>query len=425
MRTAVPVLILVAALSSAVPIHRLPPLSDSYDAIAVFLPGGQPPAYPWQGISDDFRERFWTFGCQGFLIQRTAWCAYLAVTPRGTAELFAGEMASLGDSAVIADTSVWAGFLQLEPVNEAPGVAIVWAQGGEASQVPVIPLRGSRWLAAGSDTLISNGPWSTSAFLWIPSTAPGSSYDGVWRGTGTEIVPVGPDRSVSVGVLCSSGITPAELQFAGSAAHEWDAEFGAIWSPVFRAVDSLVAAACPVATGTSNLLWLKGSGTGSPFEPWKTSAAPAPPARARSEILAPPGLAVLPVATSMPSAAGITMITIPCTGASEVETAVFSGVLERILARSALPETPGIVSAAVEPVGDSIRIWVAGDGEIDAGELSDMLPRLLGPTALCPPESELVSNSALRAYVRYGRAAADPSPTTMVHILAGVLGLLD
>lgn len=425
MRAAVPALLLMAALSSAVPIHRLPPLSDSFDAIAVFLPGGEPPACPWQGLSDDFRERFWTFGCQGFLIQRTAWCAYLAVTPRGTAELFAGEMAGLGDSAVIADTSVWAGFLQLEPVNEAPGVAIVWAPGGEASQTPVIPLRGSRWLAAGSDTLISNGPWSTSAFLWIPSPASGSSYDGVWRGTGTEIVPVGPDRSVSVGVLCSSGITPAELQFAGSAAHEWDAEFGAVWSPVFRAVDSLVAAACPVVTGTSNLLWLKGSGAGSPFEPWKTSAAPAPPARARSEIQAPPGLVVLPVTTSMPSAAGITMITIPCTGASETETAVFSGVLERILARSALPETPGIVSAAVEPVDDSIRIWVAGDGEIDAVELSEMLPRLLGPTALCPPESELVSNSALRAYVRYGRAAANPSPTTMVHILAGVLGLLD
>lgn len=425
MRASIPALLVLTALSSAVPIHRLPPLSDSYDAIAVFLPGGQPPACPWEGISDGFRERFWTFGCKGFLIQRTAWCAYLAVTPRGTAEFFAEEMASLGDSAVITDTSVWAGFLQLEPVNDAPGVAIVWSQSGEPTQAPVIPLRGSRWLAAGSDSLISNGPWSTSAFLWIPPPASEASYDGVWRGTGTEIVPVGPDRSVMVGVLCSTGITPAELQFAGSVTHDWDAEFGAVWSPVFRAVDSLVEAACPVATGRSNLLWLKGSGAGSPFEPWKTSAAPAPPARSRSAIQAPPGLTVLPAATPMPSVAGISMVTIPCTGASEAETAVFSGVLERILARSALPEIPGIVSAAVEPVGDSIRIWVAGNGEIDAGKLSEMLPRLLGPTALCPPESELVANSTLRAFVRYGRRAPDPSPTTMVHILAGVLGLLN
>jgi len=96
----------------------------------------------------------------------------------------------------------------------------------------------------------------------------------------------------------------------------------------------------------------------------------------------------------------------------------------RIL-RYAVLSSKKVTYQKVEPVGDSIRIWVAGNGEIDAGKLSEMLPRLLGPTALCPPESELVANSTLRAFVRYGRRAVDPSPTTMVHILAGVLGLLN
>ncbi len=425
MRALAAAILLLPALAAAVPVHHLGPLSDQFDVIAVFLPGGQPPASPWQGISDDFRERFWTLGCQGFLIQRTAWCAYLAVTPAGTADLFLEEMAGLGDSAVISDTSIWAGFLQLEPVNDDSALAVVWHACDEPSQPPTIPLRGSRWLASGSDTLISNGPWSTSTFLWTRDASEQASYDGAWRGSGTEIVPVGPDRSVIVSVLCSTGMTPAELQFADDAGHDWDGEFGRTWTPVFQAVDALVAASCPPVTGPASLLWLKGSGAGAPFEPWKTAAAPPPPARSRSTIAPPAGISGFQRSCSMPSAPGISMTTIRCTGASADETAVFAGVFERVLARSALPELPGAVSVAVDAEGDSIRVWLAADCEVDATGLAGMLPRLLGPTALCPPESELVANAALRASMRTGRFVSTPSPTTMVHILAEVLGLLD
>ncbi len=425
MRSIPACLLLLTALSWATPVCHQPPLSDEFDAIAVFLPGGLPPASPWEGVSDEFRERFWTLGCEGFLIQRTAWCAYLAVTPPGTADLFVSEMAAMGDSAVIADTSVWSGFLQLEAVNREGPVAIVWHRCDEPGPAPAIPLRGSRWLASGSDTLISNGPWSTSTFLWTVDPVAARCYDGVWRGSGTEIIPVGEGRSVSVQVLSSSGITPAELQFSGGMTHGWDSEFGRIWAPVFSAADSLVASTCPPVPGAGNLLWLKGSGSGGAFEPWKTSAAPPPPARARMTVTAPAVLPAFRAMASMPEAQGVSCTDIACTGATADETAVFAGVFERILARSALPGIPGTASVTVEPIGDSIRVWMAGNGGIDADELAEMLPRLLGPTALCPPESELVANAALRARLLHGSAATVPSPTTMVHILAGVLGLLN
>ncbi len=425
MRSIPACLLLLTALSWATPVCHQPPLSDEFDAIAVFLPGGLPPASPWEGVSDEFRERFWTLGCEGFLIQRTAWCAYLAVTPPGTADLFVSEMAAMGDSAVIADTSVWSGFLQLEAVNREGPVAIVWHRCDEPGPAPAIPLRGSRWLASGSDTLISNGPWSTSTFLWTVDTTAAGSYDGVWRGSGTEIVPVGEGSSVAVRVLCSSGITPAELQFTEGMSHGWDAEFGRIWAPLFSAVDSLVASEFPPVPGAGNLLWLKGSGSGGAFEPWKTSAAPTPPARARMTVPSPSSVPAFHAMNSMPVADGVSSTDIACTGATFDETAVFAGVFERILARSALPGIPGTASVTVEPMGDSIRVWMIGSGGIDAAELAGMLPRLLGPTALCPPESELVANAALRARLLHGSTAAVPSPTTMVHILAGVLGLLD
>lgn len=388
------------------------------------MPGGLAPADPWEGLSEGFRERFWTLGCRGFLVQRSAWCAYLAVVPPGCCSLFLDEMASLGDSAVMADTSVWSGILQLEPMDLTGSVAVAWHRGGAISDPPELPLRGSRWLASGGDSLIANGPWLNSVFLW--TLPPGSTpvHGAEWRGTGTELIPVGPGVSVMTCVHSGRGVTPADLAGVAAEPDPWDAQFSALWQDLFEAVDSLIALRYPPGPAPGCLLWLKGSGSGGAMTAWKTVAAPPPPSRARQEIVPPEGLEPMPASAGMPLAEGVSRTSFHCGDATPAEVEVFAGVFERILTRSALPRIPGALAVSVEPAGDSVVVWMVS-AEPEAGGIGSGLTALLGPTALCPPESALVANAAVRAFALRGASAARPAPNDMVHVLASVLGLLD
>ncbi len=425
MRVAAPLLLACTALATAVPVYHLPPVSPDFDAIAVFMPGGLPPNNPWGGLSDGFRERFWTLGCRGFLMQRTAWCAYLALTPPGCAGLFIDEMASLGDSSVMTDTTVWAGILQLEPLDLTGALAVAWHETDAIEPPPFIPVRQSLWLAAGNDTLIANGPWSNSVFLWTPGDGEPSSNSAAWRGTGTEVVPTGGGGSVMIGVHTASGVTPAELGRVFDSGHPWDEVFAPDWGLLIGEIEGLVADFHPPEEGRHNLLWLKGAGSGRNQEPWKTIGIPGPPARARIRVSTPEGLIPFPSPDALPEIEGISCTTFPCIGATRSEILVFSGVFERILARGALPGIEGGVSVAVTPARDSVRVWITGDVDFGGEDPRAVFSRLLGPTALCPPESALVANAALRAFVMHGEPVAPPAPTVMVHLLAGALGLLN
>lgn len=402
-------------------VYRLPPLDPSYDALAVFLPAGALPQIPWEGFPDEARERFWALSCSGMLVQRSAWSAYLMITPAGTAGQFIPAAGMLQTSFTMPDTSVWTRALSLAAIDTAGAVTVVWAASDDYSPPASLPLRTSLWLAEGPDTLVISGPWDNNVFLWLPDSTVVGSSDAVWRGRGTELIPAS-GRSFRVAVSTEGTGSPAGLAGLFSAGHPWDATFAKPWGEVLAAIDSLVAAMYPESTLTGGLVWLRGTGSSHGIQPWELFPGPAAPSRARI---------VIPWATDTPSAPpsgrppdvdGVSRFALPCVGGSPDRLAVLACILERTLARGALPWIPGARAIQVYPGDDSLVVILTGQIGIPESLLPDTIRSLVSATALCPPESALVVNATLRASIREGRWLPMPEMADIVLDLGRALG---
>jgi hypothetical protein len=416
------VLALALASAGSIEVAHLPPISPSYDAIAVFLPGGRLPQIPWEGFPDEARERFWALSCSGMLVQRTAWSAYLLVMPAGTSAEFLDAAGMLKTSYTLPDTSEWTRALSLSPADTTGARMVVWAESDSFAPPDALPLRASLWLAGGPDTLVISGPWDDNLFLWLPDSSVAGSSNGIWRGNGTELVPAG-GRSFRVAVATTGPGTPAGLADYLSVDHPWDETFGGIWGDVFAATDSLVASLYPESTLCGGLVWLRGTGSSHSITPWEILPGPAAPARARFVIpwgqVPPPS----PPSGRPPDVSGVHAIPLPCPEEGPDGLAVLACILERILARSALPGIPGARAILVMPGNGSLDVILIGDIEIADSSLRDTLRGLVSATALCPPESALVVNATLRASIREGRWLPILSPADVVMRLGQALGL--
>jgi len=418
-------LLIVAVCSAAIGsagVCRLPPISPDFDAIAVFLPGGRMPQIPWEGFPDEARERFWALSCEGMLVQRTAWCAYLVVTPAGSADDFLDAIGMLRTSYTLPDTSVWTRALSLVPADTTGARTVVWAAADSFTGAGPLPLRRSCWLAAGPDTLVISGPWDDNLFLWLPEETDAGSCDAAWRGSGTELLPAG-SRSFRVEVATTSTGTPANMASYPLATHAWDSVFDDPWGRIFAAVDSLVAEQFPESTMHGGLVWLRSAGSSRDITPWEMLPGPAAPARARRAVAWPFELPSAPPSGRPPDAPEVHPVRLPCPGQTADQLAVLASVLERVLARSALPGIAGAGAIQVFPVSDGFDVILIGDLGVPDSSLLSTIRSLVSTTALCPPESALVANATLRASIREGRWLPMPVPSDVVKCLGRALGL--
>ncbi len=399
----------------------LPRVSPDFDAIAVMLPGGRIPQIPWEGFPDIARERFWAYSCSGLLMGRSAWSAYLLVTPPGTSGQFLEAAGMLETSYMLSDTSVWGRALMLEATGAESSVTIVWSDSVGGSVPQRLPLRRSAWLAAGPDTLIVNGTWDNNLFLWSPDSGDAGLSGAAWRGIGTEVVPTGAGSCIIAAASASEG-TPANLSDYLASENGWDSSFASPWGLLLEAMDSLVASMYPVSAGGGNLVWLKGTGSGSAVEPWVMLPGPPAPARTRQTMPWPLEISRAPHPDQIPETPIVHRLMLPYAGTGDMAL-VLAGVLERLMARSALPGIPGAVSVQVEVVPDSLEVILVGDIAMDGSALRARITELLATTALSPPESSLVSNATLRASFRTGRWIAMPARSDIVMGLASALGL--
>jgi hypothetical protein len=401
---------------------HLPPLSPSYDAIAVFLPGGRLPQVAWEGFPDDARERFWTLSCSGMLVQRSAWSAYLLITPAGTAGEFIEAAGMLQTGYTIPDTSVWTRALSLSPIDTTGSAIVVWAASDSFAAPGALPLRTSLWLAEDLDTLVISGPWDDNLFLWLPDSSTNSSAAEAWRGSGTEMIPAS-GRCFRVAVSTQRAGTPAGLAEFLSVSHPWDATFGSPWGEVFAATDSLLTSIYPESALQGGLVWLRGTGSAKSIEPWTLLPGPAAPARARYVVPWTASPPTAPPSGRPPEVPGVHSFSLSCPGEGTDELAVMSCILERVLARSALPEIPGALALQVLPEEEGLEVILLGEIAIADSLLPETIRSLVSTTALCPPESALVVNATFRASIREGRWLPVPRLTDVVMNLGRALGL--
>jgi hypothetical protein len=416
-------LIAIAAASLyAADVYRLPPLDPSYDAVAVFLPAGGLPQIPWEGFPDDARERFWALSCSGMLAQKSAWSAYLMVTPPGAADQFIPAAEMLQTSFMMPDTSVWTRALSLAALDTTGPVIVVWAASDSYSAPAALPLRTSLWLSEGPDTLVISGSWDNNLFLWFPGSSAEGTADASWRGRGTELIPAS-GRSYMVAVSTEAAGTPAGLAGLLASGHSWDSTFATPWGEVFAGIDSLVETAYPESSLAGGLIWLRGTGSSRGIQPWQLFPGPSAPARARVVIpwgdVPPPA----PPSGRPPDVAGVSRFSLPCVGEGPERLAVLACILERVLARSALPWIPGARAIQVYPAEDSLEVILTGQIGIPESLLPDTIRSLVSATALCPPESALVVNATLRASIREGRWLPMPEMADIVLNLGEALGL--
>ena len=209
------------------------------DGAIVMLPGI--PVHPWEALSDSQLEEMWTYGIQGYQVTRSAWSGYILKGPEGSADIIESIAATLESDSIMPDSSLWARTLQL--VWNTNALAASWIIEDSSGAVPVVPVRTSRWLEAGADTLVLSLPVGNSVFLWGGQRASQFQLT-AWRGIGIEVIPCG---SASVSALVTSSVegSPGDIISLEYSPSELDSYWGEAWDPILSSADSLVARQMP------------------------------------------------------------------------------------------------------------------------------------------------------------------------------------
>ena len=376
------------------------------DCAVVMLSGV--PAEPWSGLSGEQLEVMWTYGIEGYQVTRSAWSGYILRGPEGSGELLTGICSTLAADSTVPDSSLWARTIQLVwNTNALPGYLVVE---DSVSSFPVMPVRSSRWLEAGPDTLILSLPVENTLLFWAGGYS-GDFQLSAWRGVGTEIIPSGtiPLKTLVSWTLQGSPGDIINLEYVPGDLDQW---WGETWAPILALADSMVTSQFPSHGSSQNsLVWIRGTG-GSELLPWKMIPSPSPLPVARHAVQSIPGIIPL---FEMPEIPGILEVRLPGNAGSASRAAYAAALLERIVARMALPEGAS-VRGTYTPAGEvSLNFDGATWAETEA---LDVIGDELLPIIFTSPESELLNNAAIRA----GIPPVDQRAT--IELLAEVTGFL-
>lgn len=378
----------------------------SGDGAVVMLPGI--PVNPWETLSDTQLEEMWTYGIQGYQVTRSGWSGYILSGPYGSAQILEGIAETLEGGSIMADSSLWARTLQL--VWNTNALANSWIIGDSVGEPPVVPVRTSRWLEAGADTLIVSLPIENTIFLWGGQRA-GDFYSTAWRGIGTEVIP-GGSSAINALVTYSVQGSPNDIMSLEYTPSDVDDFWEQKWAPLLGLADSLVLRQIPGGLNEMNsIVWIRGTG-GQSYCPWTMIPSPSPPAVASAVVERVTGM--VPAVSSLPLP-GVLAVTMPGNAGSGARAAYAAALLERIVCRMALPE--GSLCQGVSSEAGSVLLYISG---VDWNEQTALaiIRDELTPIIFTSPEYQLLNNAAVKA----GIPEMDQQET--ITLLAKVTGFL-
>ncbi|RKZ01952.1 hypothetical protein DRQ21_09665 [Candidatus Fermentibacteria bacterium] len=379
----------------------------SGDGAIVMLPGV--PVHPWAALSDTQLEEMWTYGIQGYQVTRSGWSGYIISGPEGSAQILEQIAETLETDSIMADSSLWARTIQL--VWNTNAMAGSWIVEDSFEGAPVLPVRTSRWLEAGEDTLIVSLPIENSVFLWGGART-GENHLTAWRGVGTEVIPDGAS-AVNVLVTCSVEGSPGDIMSLEYTPSEQDNFWGERWAPLLCAADSLVLRQMSGGLVNRNsLVWIRGTG-GQTFCPWSMVPSPSPPAVASVEVEAVPGMIPYLNTGDIP---GILSVPMPGNAGSGARAAYAAALLERIVSRMALPS--GALCSGVSSEDGSVVLQITG---VDWSRQTalEIIKDELTPIIFTSPEYQLLNNAAVKAGI------PEMNQQDTITLLAKVTGFLN
>jgi len=357
------------------------------DCAVVMLHGV--PAEPWGSLSELQLEEMWTYGIEGYQVTRSAWSGYILRGPEGSGELLEDLCATLAADSTIPDSSLWARTLQLVwDGNALPGYAVIE---DTLPDIRDLPVRTSRWLEAGEDTLMLSLPVENTVLLWAGGYT-GDFSASAWRGVGTEVIPFSGSRVNAVVSWALQG-SPGDIIDLEYHRMELDAVWEDTWAPVLAIADSIVArrASLPVRSMNS-LVWIRGTG-GSRMSPWGMVPSPSPRPVASVEVESRQGIVPL---FEYHELAQVLSVTLPGNAGSASRAAYAAALLERILARMILPPDASVI-AEYTPSGE-VRLHFSGTDWTES-QVMDVIHSELLPVIFTSPEASLMHNAAIRASI--------------------------
>ena len=355
------------------------------DGAVVMLPGI--PVHPWEALSDQQLEEMWTYGIEGYQVTRSGWSGYILSGPEGSASILEGIAETLEADSIMPDSSLWARTLQL--VWNTNALADSWILGDSVGNSPVVPVRTSRWLEAGADTLMLSLPIGNSVFLWGGERG-GEFNLCAWRGIGTEVIP-GGISAVNALVTFSLEGSPVDILSLEYIPLGLDAYWGEKWAPLLNLADSLVARQISGGLAVENsLLWIRGTG-GQNLYPWTMIPSPSPAAVASSIV---ERVSDIIPAVNRVQTPGVLSVKMPGNAGSGARAAYAAALLERIVSRMALPE--GSFCQGVSLEDGSVLLYISGVGWNEQTAL-EIIRDELTPIIFTSPESSLLNNAAVRA----------------------------
>ncbi len=377
--------------------------TPSGDAAIVMLPGI--PINPWGSLSDTQLEEMWTYNIQGYQVTRSGWSGYILSGPEGSSQILENISESLETDSIMPDSSLWARTLQL--VWSSNALANSWLLDDDP---PVVPVRTSRWLESGADTLIVSLPIGNTVFLWGGERA-GDFYLSAWRGVGTEVIPGGAS-AVNAFVSCSVEGSPGDIFSLQYEPSDLDLFWGEKWAPILCAADSLVLRQTAEGlTSQPSLVWIRGTG-GDFFTPWTMIPSPSPSSLASVEIERIPGISS--VNNNVPSS-GFLAVAMPGNAGSGARAAYAAALLERLVSRMALPQ--GSVCMGVSSEDGTVQLYISGV-EWDESTALSIIRDELTPIIYTSPEYQLLNNAAIKAGI------PEMNQHDTVALLATVTGFL-
>ncbi len=382
-------------------------LFPSGEGAIVMLPGI--PVNPWDSLTDNQLEEMWTYDISGYQVTRSGWSGYILKGPAGSALILEKLAETLEQDIIMADSSLWARTLQLVWNSNALGNS--WISSDSSGTPCVMPIRVSRWLEAGVDTLIVSLPVDNTVFLWGGSRV-GDFHSTAWRGIGTEVIPSG-NYAINALVSCTIEGSPNDVISLEYSPSEIDLFWDENWAPLISMADSLVLSQMADSLVFENsLVWIRGTG-GQTLTPWTMIPSPAPPAYVSIEIDQIPG--IIPVAGKV-SESGVLVVTMPGNAGSGARAAYAAALLERIVSRMALPH--GSVCQGVSNIDGSVHLYISGvlwDAETALAVILDELT----PIIFTSPEFKLLNNAAIKAGI------PQMNQQDTITLLATVTGFID
>ncbi len=357
------------------------------DCAVVMLHGV--PAEPWASLSELQLEEMWTYGIEGYQVTRSAWSGYILRGPEGSGELLEGICATLAADSTIPDSSLWARTLQLVwDGNALPGYAVIE---DTLPDIRDLPVRTSRWLEAGEDTLMLSLPVENTVLLWAGGYS-GDFGASAWRGVGTEVIPFSGSwvNAIVSWVIQGSPGDIIDLEYHPA---DLDAVWEGTWAPVLAMADSIVArrASLP-ARSMNSLVWIRGTGGGR-MSPWGMVPSPSPHPVASVEVESRQGIVPL---FEYHEIAEVLTVTLPGNAGSASRAAYAAAMLERILARMILPPEASLI-AEYTPAGE-VRLHFSGTDWTES-QVMDVIHSELLPVIFTSPEAALMQNAAIRASI--------------------------